>query len=318
MSKFFQALQRAEQEQTLQRRPLEERPSIEQSGAPARRPFAVTAARDITVRRKQQHDRSARSTVVDSPSSIDEHLVSLLTPTIFEAEQYRTLWQSIEQLYGEKDLSVIAISSPTVGDGKSTTAINMAGSFAQLPARKVLLVDVDYRHPSVASQLGFPCMNTPELVDALMNQKLTLSDIVQPCRNSTLEVVTINRAVEDPHPILKAQRFGELLEEARRSYDCVILDMPPLIPFPDCRAMEKWVDGFMVVVAAHKTPRKLIKEAVDTLNPEKLLGLVFNNDDRPVFGYHTYYTYDDARGAKKNWLTRAVRKLKASLSCFIL
>lgn len=314
MSKFLQALQRAEQEQPLKRRPLEETPSIEQSSASARRSFSVAVARNLSTRRKQPCAQSVGSPVVDCPKTIgDEHLVSLLAPTMFEAEQYQTLWQNIEQLYREKNLSVIAISSPAVGDGKSTTAINMAGALAQLPAKKVLLVDMDYRHPSVASQLRLPHVNAPGVAEALVNQKLTLSDIVRPWRNSTLELVTINHVVESAHSLFQAQRFGELLEEARRSYDRIFLDMPPLIPFPDCRAVEKWVDGFIVVVAAHKTPRKLIKEALDTLNPEKLLGLVFNNDDRPVFGYHSYYTYDNTRGAKKNWLMRAVGKLKASL-----
>lgn len=313
MSKFFQALQRAEQEQTLQRGPREDGLSLGQSAALARRPVSVTVARDVSARREQQRERSARSAVVDSPPNVDEHLVSLLASTTFEAEQYRTLCQSIEHLHGEKNISVIAISSPAVGDGKSTTAINVAGALAQLPTIKVLLVDMDYRHPSVASQLGFPRMNAPGLAEALVDQKITLDEIVRPCRSSTLAVVTINRAVVDPHPLLKSQRFEELLEEARRSYDCVVLDMPPLIPFPDCRAIERLVDGFMVVVAAHKTPRKLIKEAVATLNPEKLLGLVFNNDDRPVFGYYSYYTYDNPRDVEKNWLARTVGKLKFSL-----
>jgi Mrp family chromosome partitioning ATPase len=71
-----------------------------------------------------------------------------------------------------------------------------------------------------------------------------------------------------------------------------VLDTPPLIPFLDCRLLERWIDGILVVVTAHKTPCKLLNEAISVVDPAKIIGLVFNDDDRPIFGYHSYYAYN--------------------------
>jgi Mrp family chromosome partitioning ATPase len=79
--------------------------------------------------------------------------------------------------------------------------------------------------------------------------------------------------------------MGELLAEARRHYDYVVLDTPPLIPFPDCRLLGRWVDGFFIIVAAHQTSRRLVEEALQVVDPAQLLGLVFNRDDRPLSRY---------------------------------
>jgi Mrp family chromosome partitioning ATPase len=68
----------------------------------------------------------------------------------------------------------------------------------------------------------------------------------------------------------------------------VILDTPSLVPVPDCRVVEPWVDGFLVVVAAHRTPRNLLDEALRVLPASKMLGLVFNMDDMETRRYYPY------------------------------
>ena len=94
------------------------------------------------------------------------------------------------------------------------------------------------------------------------------------------------------------------MKEARRHYDWLVIDTPPVVPLPDCRLIERWVDGFLVVVAAHKTPRKLLAETLNLLDPAKVVGLVFNADDRPVSGYYGYYGYGDSSRKTSN---RALR-----------
>jgi non-specific protein-tyrosine kinase len=92
--------------------------------------------------------------------------------------------------------------------------------------------------------------------------------------------------------VLKLPRFGALLQEARQHYDYVVVDTPPLLPFADCRVIERWIDGLLVVVAAHQTPRKLLAEALDSTDPTKLVGLVLNKDDHQALQYsHAYYYY---------------------------
>ena len=102
--------------------------------------------------------------------------------------------------------------------------------------------------------------------------------------------------------------MARLIEEARAAYDYVILDAPPVLLVPDCKLIAQLVDGFLVVVAAHRTPRKLLAETLNGMDPSKVLGLVFNGDARAVSSYYKRYggSYYDARpeGApRRGWLS---------------
>lgn len=267
MSKFFEALERAEQDQALRRHMAPLAPASERGPAvPDRVPDRIL--------------RSSLELPTDVPDGLEEHLVSLLAPTSFEAEQYRALRHRIEQLHKSTDLSVVAISSPGVADGKTTTAINLAGALAQAPDARVLLVDADLRGAALASHLGLDDGAGPGLVDAILDANLTLSDVVQGRPHLNLSVLPAGRVPSAPYEVLKSPRIGELLVEARRRYDYIVLDTPPLVSIPDCRVIGKWVDGFLIVVAAHSTGRKLLEEALNVTEPAKIVGLVFNGDDR--------------------------------------
>ena len=214
----------------------------------------------------------------------DDHLISLLSPATMEAEQYRTLSLMLEQRRQSGLLQVIAITSPTVGDGKTVTAINLAGAVGQSPAARVLLIDVDFRKPSIAQQLGLR-ENVLGFRDAVVNAGLALKDVVRRHPAWNLSIVTAGRAQILPHEIFKSPRFGDLLDEARRDYEWIILDTAPLVLAPDCLMLGPTVDGFVMVVCANKTSRKEVGEALNILGPSKLLGLVYNSDDRLLASY---------------------------------
>ena len=90
----------------------------------------------------------------ESLSGVEPHLVPLLTPTAFEAEPYRVLAHLVGQMHTEAGLRILAISSPSSGDGKTSTAINLAGILAQEPKIRVLLLEAELRRPSIAKYLG--------------------------------------------------------------------------------------------------------------------------------------------------------------------
>jgi capsular exopolysaccharide synthesis family protein len=225
---------------------------------------------------------------------MDDHLVSLLNPGSMGAEQYRSLRHLIEQFHKSAGLTVLVVTSPGVGDGKTTTAINLAGALAQDPAARVLLADADFRGPSVAQRLGLDTTGARGLADAILDPGLGLEAIVRHVAPFNMSVLTAGRRSGVPYELLASPRFGELLESARGRFDYVILDSPPLVVFPDCQVVGRWVDGFLLVIGANRTPRKMVEEALNLFEPDKLVGLVFNGDDRPLSGYGgEAYAYRD-------------------------
>lgn len=322
MSKFFKALEQAERDRALgeaaqpsppgapagpearqadtRARPaassLDTRPAAPAPEAPAVATPAPTSPRPARRRPDVMPARTVeREATLDQ---VEEHLVSLLDPTGFDAEQYWPLRHWMEQFHKSPGLSVVAVTSPNVEDGKTTTAINLAGALAHAPDARVLLVEVDFRRPTAARYLGLDGAGGRGLVDAILNPAVGLTDIALRRPPFNLSLAPAGSSAAAPYEILGSPRLGELLEEARGRYDYVVVDSPPLVPVPDCRLIGKWVDGFLVVVSADNTPRKLLEEALNLLDPAKVLGLVFNQDNRPLAGYY-YGSYHQGASMKR-------------------
>lgn len=216
--------------------------------------------------------------------ALSERLVSLVRPGSIEAEQYRMLRHLVEQARRAADVKVLGVSSPASGDGKTLTAINLAGALAQASDTRVLLIDLDLRNPSVAEDMDLD-LGTDGTLAALLDPTLELGDVVRQHAGSRLFVLPSSPAMNATYEILKSERCGELIAAARKQYDYVVVDLPPLIPIADCRIVERWLDAFLVVVAAHRTPRKMLEDALAVIDPAKVLGLLFNRDDAPLRSY---------------------------------
>jgi capsular exopolysaccharide synthesis family protein len=228
---------------------------------------------------------------------VDERLVSLLMPASLAAEQYRALRDLVEQAKQARQLSIVGVSSALVRDGKTTTALNLAGALAQAPAARVLVVEADLRRPSIRDYLGVDDVMGPGLVGLLGNPGLGLDDVVRPCSPFNFDILVAGAPPAAAYELLKSPRLAEMLTAARRRYDYVVVDTPPILPAPDCRVIGRCVDGFLMVVAAHRTPRKMVAEALAAIEDGKLLGIVFNGDDRTAARYYAPHetSADDRR-----------------------
>ena len=221
-------------------------------------------------------------------AKLDTHLVSLTAPSSFAAEQYQGLRLTVERLARSRDVKVIAISSPAAGDGKTVTAINLAGALARGSDDRVLLIDADLRRPSVARQLGITDAEVG-LADALSNGSTRVADVVRRLDAYNLDVIPAGTPRAGISQLLRSPRLDAFLQEARQRYAYIVLDTPPLLPVFDSALLAKSVDGVLMVVSANQTPRKLLGEALNMLDASKVLGIVFNRDARPLFGYYNAY-----------------------------
>jgi protein-tyrosine kinase len=304
MSKFSKALEQAQRD-----RALGARPGSPENAPGAESPFA-SGARKIPHPEERFPDFTG--------DDVDDHLVSLVAPAGLHAEQYRALRHMVELKHKTDNVSLIAVSSPGAGDGKTITAINLAGALAQAPEARVLLVEADLRRPTVGSLLGFGDAGDPGLVDAILDPNLMLADIVHPRPPFNLSVVLAGQTPPSPYEVLKAPRLGALLAEARRDYDYVVLDTPPLAGVQDCRVIAHWMDGILIVVAAHHTPQPLLEAALDVLDPLKVIGVIFNASDQLVSGrygghYSAYVTHAGSPPADTSSRFSRAAKTVASL-----
>lgn len=235
--------------------------------------------------------------VIDDIDHVESHLVALHTPDAFETEQYRLLAQQIEQMHKSNGLRVLAVSSPSMGDGKTTTTINLAGVLSQTPGMRVLLIETDLRCPSVSLLLGLDLPRPRNLIDAVVNPALALKDVVTWCAPFNFALLPGGQPIASHHELLASPRLGELILEARQQYDYILVDTPPMVPFSDCRILSRWIDGFFIVVTAHKTPRQELAQALSVIEANKIIGLVFNQDDHVASSsyYADYYNAKSVR-----------------------
>ncbi len=149
-------------------------------------------------------------------------------------------------------------------------------------------------------------------MDAIKEPVLSLQDVVIRCDPFGLDVLLTGRLASVPYEFLKSPRLSELLGEARKDYDCILVDTPPLLPLADCRLIERWVDGFLIVVSAHTTPKTLLEEALNMVDKSKIVGLIFNKDEHLVRTYASYYaSYYNSSSQKSPRHRRASRERKA-------
>jgi protein-tyrosine kinase len=243
---------------------------------------------------------------------VAEQLISLLAPASSAADQYRALRHVVERLRRESGFHVLAVTSPVPGDGKSVTTLNLAGSLAQSADARILVIDADLRKPSVGDYLGLN-LRLPGLSEAIADPDYELAGVARRLEGFNLSVLPAGKSPIAPYELLNSPRFEGLLREARLQYDFVLVDTPPSVGLPDCRLIERAVDGFLVVVSAHRTPRKMLAEALNVIDPAKLVGIVFNADDSPSSEYYGSYGYGARpQGYSATWWRRLMNGRRQS------
>ncbi|MCC7416165.1 MAG: CpsD/CapB family tyrosine-protein kinase [Acidobacteria bacterium] len=228
-------------------------------------------------------------------AAVAEELVCFTAPSSFEANHYRALRHCVEQLTSAGASKVIAVTSATAAEGKTVTALNLAGSLAHAAERRILVIDADLRRPALAEYLELPQTGIPGLSEALLNADCPLSKATRRLDPLNISVTLAGEVRPRSLEALTSERFAQLLDEARHAYDYVLLDTAPALPVADCRILERWVDGFVLVVAAHATPRSLVAQVLQVVPPAKIAAVALNNDDRRVPPSYRYYHTTGAR-----------------------
>jgi capsular exopolysaccharide synthesis family protein len=170
------------------------------------------------------------------------------------AEAFRTLRTAIQLLGIAKPLTVIQFTSPTPGDGKTTTVANLATLVADA-GHTVVIMDCDLRRPLLDQVFGVA--NRAGLTSVL-SQQVALADATQTVpRYEGLSILTSGATAPNPSELLSLTRTSEVIFQLQSRFDMVLLDSPPLLPVTDSVVLSEWVDAVVVVVTAGVTSRRV-------------------------------------------------------------
>ncbi|MBP1046360.1 CpsD/CapB family tyrosine-protein kinase [Enterococcus sp. BWM-S5] len=202
-------------------------------------------------------------------------LITLADKASPVSEQYRTIRTNIQYSMVDYDLRTLVITSSGPGEGKSTTAANLAVVFAN-SGKKVLLVDADLRKPTVART--FSLSNTNGLSSILGNRQIYLDQAIQDSGVDNLSVLTSGPKPPNPSELLGSQRMERLIEELGKRYDLIIFDMPPVVTVTDAQILSSKVNGTILVVREGVSKRESLKKAKSLLEyvGANVLGVVYN------------------------------------------
>jgi len=216
-------------------------------------------------------------------------LIVQSSPHSQRSEAFRRLRTNLQFLDIADRPHSIVVTSSLPGEGKSTTAINVAITLADAGSR-VALVDADLRRPSVAKYMGLE--GSAGLTTVLIG-RATLEDVIQPWGSGQLHVLPSGQVPPNPSELLGSVSMAQLLRDLTENYDMVIVDTPPLLPVTDAAILAKLTGGALLVVGADKLHRNQLDESVGALQTvgARILGIVLNRQPRKQGDSYTYYDY---------------------------
>jgi tyrosine-protein kinase Etk/Wzc len=211
------------------------------------------------------------------------------------AEAYRTLRTNLIFSQAVQSLRTIVVTSAAPSEGKTTTAANLAVSFAQQGMR-VLIVDCDLRRARLHKMFGVP--REPGLTECMLGQ-YEHDAVTRETAVPGLYVLASGQLPPNPSELLGGDRMRKTLQALTGAFDLVILDTPPLLAASDAAILSTLCDGVVLVVRAGVTEAEAGRQAMQQLASvgARVVGAVLNDPDAKVQHYGGYYNYEYAHDA---------------------
>jgi protein-tyrosine kinase len=201
-------------------------------------------------------------------------------------EQFRRLGAVLQDVHAN-GIKVLMIASAQVGDGKTLTAANLALTLGESYRQRVLLIDADLRRPCLVPLFGLPHVGgLSEGLRAEVDAPIPVIDLSD-------YVVLLPGGSPDPDPMasLTSERMRRIVREAKRDFDWIIIDTPPITVLPDAHLLARLADASVLVIAAGKTQSPQVLQAIETLGRDRIVGVVLNRVQEDTAS--AYYAYPD-------------------------
>ncbi len=221
-----------------------------------------------------------------SAARVEPHLVAVTQPRSPYCEQFRSLRTRLLQAGEREQMRVFVITSSGVGEGKTLTALNLAWLLAQTDGVRALIIDADLRQPCATDYLAIDARTG---LSDVLGGKVGLQQAIVRLDPAGLYLLPGGQARDDVAELLSGPTFESIVKEARRMFDYIIIDAPPMGIFTDASILINRADGALVVVRAGKTRYALLDKLLDQLPRERLLGVILNRADEKLESGSYYY-----------------------------
>lgn len=259
----------------------------------------VREALDTTLRKPEEVAELASAPVLGSfsydPKVHKRRLLTDFPSHSPRVEAFRFLRTNLQFLNVDQRSKVFVVTSSLPGEGKTTTATNLAIALAQ-SGERVALVDGDLRRPGVANYLGLEA--SVGLTSVLIG-RIALADAMQEWGPDGLPVLTSGPMPPDPTHLLQSRAMAEVLGDLRRAFDIVLIDAPPLLPVADAAILSAQVEGALLVARHGRTTRDQVRSCAERLGSvhAKIAGAILNMcPHRGPNGVDYSYTYASPAG----------------------
>jgi len=224
-----------------------------------------------------------------SAARVEPHLVAITQPRSAYNEQFRALRTRVLQAGEHQQMHTLVITSSGIAEGKTLTALNLAWLLAQTDGVRALVIDSDLRRPCATNYLG---IDLAVGLSEVLGGDVRLEDAIVRLEPAGLFLLPGGQARDDVAELLSGPTYARVLKEARRLFDYVIIDAPPLGIFTDANVLINKADGALLVIRAGKARYAMVDRLLDQLPRERILGVVLNRVDEELDSSSYYYQHD--------------------------
>jgi capsular exopolysaccharide synthesis family protein len=210
-------------------------------------------------------------------------------------ESFKTLHTNLSFMNPDQPIKSLVISSSVMGEGKSTTALNL-GQAAASVGKRVLLVDADMRRPQIHQMLDLP--NQYGLSNVISTGLQLEEGMQRSPTNNNFYVLTSGPTPPDSNRLLASETMRQLTQEWENAFDLVIFDTPPIAGIADAKILTPLTSGLIMVVGLGVSDRSAFKHVIETLSVSRtsILGVVANGVKQFSMAEIYYYYYSSASG----------------------
>ncbi len=272
MSKIYKALEKAEKER--------ERVSYPSS------------SQEIREESKREPQEFMPDVSMIEPLVSDQGLVSLSQPGSLAAEQFRKLRTYLFRDKGSEFPKTIMVTSATNAEGKTFVSANLAVGIVQDFHTHALMVDCDMRSPQLSQWFG---LNGDRGLSDYLRGDGKLSDYLKKTGVEKLSILSGGGVRDNPTELIASKKMEALIDELKTRYSdrYIIFDSTPLLATTEPEVLAKLVDGIIIVIRAGVTPRETVKQAIASLEKEKIIGFILNGLEFKTSGLSSRYFGSD-------------------------